>query len=134
MLKVPAFLLRKLYVRGTLRNTAAGIEFRLRNDLGSGYAEAMLPPSLDGRELPLESCFFSEPEDSQGPGLAVDGRRRFDRVSKDAPFCLPLNCETAITIENVTMSDGPHRIEFGFRVPGLGDLRFDFEDVPAGTR
>ena len=82
MLSVPTFLLRKLYMRGTLRNTAAGFEFRLRNDLGSGYAEEMVPLTLDGQELPLEVCFFSTQEET----------RRFDQVTKRIPSAW---CSTA---------------------------------------
>ena len=121
MLSVPSFLLRKLYVRGTLENTFRGMEFRLRNDLGSGYAEEMFPITLDGRELPLDWCFFSS-----------DGAAQcFDRVSKEQPFCLVLHCETLIIVENVSLTEEPHTIGLGFRVPGLGILRFDFVDLPA---
>ena len=122
MLSVPTFLLRKLYVRGTLRNTGTGFEFRLRNDLGSGYAEQMVPLTLDGQELALESCFFG----------GQDGVRRFDLITKENPFCLVLHSETSVMAENVSLSDGPHRVELGFRVPGLGLLRFDFEDIASG--
>ena len=86
MLSVPSFLLRKLYVKGSLQNTPKGISFRLRNSLGSGYAEQMSPLTLDGREIPLEDTFFfvdSEP-------------RSFDTVSKANPFCLLLNQDTVI--------------------------------------
>ena len=38
MVTVPAFLLRRLYVKKSLRNTEDGFEFELRNRLGSGYA------------------------------------------------------------------------------------------------
>ena len=94
MLSVPSFLLRKLYVKGSLQNTPQGISFRLRNSLGSGYAEQMSPLTLDGREMPLEDTSFfvdSEP-------------RSFDTVSKENPFCLLLNQDTVITVENISLS------------------------------
>ncbi len=120
MLSVPSFLLRKLYVKGSLQNTPQGISFRLRNSLGSGYAEEMSPITLDGREMPLEETYFfvdSEP-------------RRFDMVSRENPFSLLLNQDTVITIENISLSPEPHTVGMGFRVPGLGMLRFDFIDLP----
>ena len=120
MLSVPSFLLRKLYVKDSLQNTSKGISFRLRNSLGSGYAEQMSPLTLDGREIPLEDTFFfvdSEP-------------RSFDTVSKANPFCLLLNQDTVITVENVSLSPEPHKVGMGFKVPGLGMLRFDFIDQP----
>ena len=38
MVSVPGFLLRRLYVKESLKNTDTGFEFLLRNRLGSGYA------------------------------------------------------------------------------------------------
>jgi hydroxymethylglutaryl-CoA reductase (NADPH) len=120
MLSVPSFLLRKLYVKGSLQNTPQGVSFRLRNSLGSGYAEAMAPLTLDGLEMPLEDTYFfvdSEP-------------RSFDTVSRENPFSLLLNQDTVITIENTSLSPEPHKVGMGFKVPGLGMLRFDFVDQP----
>ena len=36
MVSVPGFLLRRLYVKKSLRNTAAGFEFQIKNGLGCG--------------------------------------------------------------------------------------------------
>jgi hydroxymethylglutaryl-CoA reductase (NADPH) len=123
MVSVPSFLLRRLYVRGTLNNTDQGLQFQLRNGLGSGYAEEMLPVTVDGAELPLDWCTFS-----------VDGQvRPFSRVSREHPLTLPLNRDALITVRNVTLTQEPHTVGMGFRVPGLGALRFDFTDSPALT-
>jgi len=123
MVSVPSFLLRRLYVRGTLKNTGQGLQFQLRNGLGSGYAEEMLPLTVDGAELPLDWCTF-----------AVDGQTRpFSQVSREHPLTLPLNRDALITVQNVTLTPEPHTVGMGFRVPGLGALRFDFTDSPALT-
>jgi hypothetical protein len=75
---------------------------------------------LDGREMPLaDTSFFVDSEP-----------RSFDTVSKDSPFCLLLNQDTVITVENVSLSLEPHKVGMGFKVPGLGMLRFDFIDQP----
>jgi hypothetical protein len=121
MVSVPNFLLRKLYVKGSLESTGQGIRFRLCNSLGSGYAEEMFPVTLDGEEIPLQQCFFS-----------TDGEMRcFDQVSREEPFCLLLHRETVIGVEHVSLTPEPHTIGLGFRVPGLGVLRFDFVDLPS---
>lgn len=123
MVSVPAFLLRRLYVKGTLKNSGRGIEFQLRNRLGSGYAEAMLPLTLDGVEVPMHRCFFS-----------VDGALTcFDQVSSEHPFTLALNRDTTVTVQDLSLTDEPHTVGMGFRVPGLGPLRFDFTDRPTGS-
>ena len=58
MVTVPGFLLRRLYVKQSLKNTDEGFEFKLLNRLGSGYAYKMHPVTVDGRELPLNSAAF----------------------------------------------------------------------------
>ena len=45
MVTVPAFLLRRLYVKGSLRNSDEGVQFQLMNKLGTGYAKT--PPAPD---------------------------------------------------------------------------------------
>lgn len=121
MVTIPGFLLRRLYVRGSLRNTESGAQFQLLNKLGSGYAQELLPLSVDGEDISLDRCTF-----------AVDGTLfPFDAVSNDTPFTLDLNKATTINMSGVVLSDEPHTIGMGFRVPGLGMLQFDFQDVPA---
>ena len=124
MVTVPGFLLRRLYVRGSLRNIEHGVQFQLMNKLGTGYARKLLPLDLDGQEVPSERCSFS-----------TDGKQvPFDTVSNKTPFTLDLNKTTTITIKGVALSDEPHRIGMGFEVAGLGMLQFDFTDVPSNEQ
>ena len=121
MVSIPGFLLRKLYVRGTLENTGQGIAFRLRNTLGSGYAEEMLPVRLDGEDIPLSRCFF----------WTGGKKRSFDQVSRSDPFTLPMHQDTVIAVDDISLTQEPHTVGIGFRVPGFGELRFEFVDVPS---
>ena len=49
MVSIPSFILRRLYVKGSLRNTDTGMEFQILNKLGSGQARRLLPLTVDGR-------------------------------------------------------------------------------------
>ena len=119
MITVPSFLLRRLYLKGSLRNIDREVQFQLVNKLGAGYARRLFPLVLDGEEVPIEHCFFS-----------VNGTQLpFDAVSDEMPFTLDLNKTTTITIKGITLTNEPHRIQMGFEVPGLGVLQFDFTDV-----
>lgn len=121
MVSVPGFLLRRLYVKGSLRNTETGFEFQLRNSLGSGYSHRMLPLSVDGTEVPMESASF-----------VLEGEETsFAAVSRERTFTLALNTSITIQVSGVTLDAGPRKIGMGFEAPGLGELRFDFTDVPA---
>lgn len=117
-MKVPAFLLRRLYVRGSLRITVDGFEFQLRNRLGSGYANQLVPLALDGQELDLASSSF-----------VIDGvQTAFEAVSSDMPFTLAMNKTTTITYSGGKIEPGAHKVSMGFEVAGLGQLAFDFTD------
>ena len=121
MMSVPGFLLRRLYVKGSLRNATGGFEFELNNGLGSGYAHKMSPLILDDVELPMESTFFF-----------LDGREvAFSEVSKEKTFTLAMHKTITIWVDRVSLSPGPHKLQMGFDIPGLGTMRFDFTDVVA---
>ena len=121
MVSVPGFLLRRLYVKQSLRNTPSGLEFQLKNSLGSGYAYKLWPLKVDGREMPPESTFF-----------LLDGEEvAFSEVSRERTFTLGMNKAIVIRVAEETLDPGPHKLGMGFDVPGLGTLRFDFTDVVA---
>ena len=119
MVTVPSFLLRRLYVKESLRNTGSGFEFQLRNRLGSGYAHRLWPLTVDGAEVPLESAFF----ELDGPSTP------FSAVSKERTFTLAMNRTITIRAEGPHLEAGARKIGMGFDVPGLGTLRFDFTDM-----
>lgn len=118
MVSIPSFILRRLYVKGSLRNTDTGFEFQMLNKLGSGQARRLLPLSVDGDDLPLESCAFH-----------LDGENvPFQEVSEERPFAMALNKATTISASDVTLAEGSHTIGMAFEVAGLGVLKFDFVD------
>ena len=121
MVTVPGFLLRRLYVKQSLRNTRRGFEFQLKNGLGSGYAHKLWPLTVDGTEVAPESTFFS---------LEAE-QTAFIDVTKENTFTLAMNRTITIHVDNVTLQPGPRKIGMGFDVPGLGTLRFDFTDMVA---
>ncbi|MBI4218733.1 MAG: hypothetical protein HY682_01220 [Chloroflexi bacterium] len=123
MVTVPGFLLRRLYVKGSLHNRPDGWGFRLKNSLGSGYAKGMLPLTVDGIDVPLESaCFTPEGATSSTSFAAVD---------ESHTFGLQMSKVVLISVAGQPLGEGAHTIGMGFVVPGLGTLRFDFSDVPA---
>ena len=122
-MKVPAFLLRRLYVKGSLRNVDGGFAFDLKNTLGSGYAEAVLPVTLDDEALPTSSTRFT-----------VDGTALpFDSVSADNPMTLGMNKTVTIAVDGRQLAPGKHKIGVGFMVTGMGEMVFDVTDVINGA-
>jgi hypothetical protein len=119
--KVPAFLLRRLYVPGSLRNTDLGWEFVLRNSLGSGEAVALEPLVLDAQTLPPESCTFHL-DDTAVPFSAVDDDHRFG---------LDAGKDIVISVAGPRLTAGCHTVAMTFTVPALGRLELKFiDEVP----
>ena len=117
-MKVPTFLLRRLYVPGSLRNTPGGWEFTLRNSIAGGEATGLEPLVLDGAELASDDCFFE-----------VDGEAvPFSAVGPERRFGLESGRDIRLTVRGDALSPGEHTVEMGFTVPGIGRLGFDFTD------
>jgi len=122
-MQVPAFLLRRLYVKGSLRNVNGGFEFDLKNGLGSGYAEQVLPLTVDGAEVPIANARF-----------IVDGDvLRFDEVSSERTMTLGLNKLVTIAVDGRTLDAGKHKLGIGFMVTGMGKMEFDVTDAIGGA-
>ncbi len=120
---VPAFILRRLYVKGSLENAGAGWQFQLRNALGSGYAKAMSPLTLDGRELALADASFE-----------LGGKTtRFDEVDEKNTFALTMNRTIVIMVAGGALPPGAHKVGMQFTVPGFGKIGFDFTDEVKGA-
>ena len=118
MPKVPAFILRRLYVKGSLENTSEGWRFSIKNSLGSGYAHKMLPLTLDGEEIPMHLVFFQKEDEEVS----------FAEVDMEKTFTIRMNSEITISVKDRPLSMGTHKVFMGFTVPGFGDLGFDFSD------
>ena len=117
-MKVPEFILRKLYVRGSLRSTPNGFEFLLKNTLGSGYTTKLLPLQVDGNELHIAStCFYVD-------HVTIP----FASITEENPFTLAMNKDIKIEVEGTLLSGEEHKIRMGFIVKGLGVLEFTFTD------
>jgi hypothetical protein len=120
-MQVPAFLLRRLYVKGSLRNDNGGFAFDLKNSLGSGYAESVLPLTVDGVEVPIASASFV----TDGEALP------FPDVSSERPMTLGMNKVVTVAVTGQALPPGKHKIGIGFVVTGMGKMEFDVTDVIA---
>lgn len=118
---VPAFILRRLYVKGSLHNRDDGWGFKLKNTLGSGYAKGLIPVTVDGAEIALDHSFF----DNEGAETS------FTTVTDENTFGLKLNRDILLYFRGDRLEPGDRKVALGFIVPGLGTLKFDFNDEVA---
>jgi hydroxymethylglutaryl-CoA reductase (NADPH) len=123
-MQVPPFLLRRLYVKGSLRNSDDGFQFEMKNVLGSGYAEKLYPIVVDGEELAEDDCSF-----------VIEGSTEaqpFSAVTPERPFTLEMHKTTTIRCAGKRLEPGQHRVRMGFVVVGLGEMGFEVEDTIDG--
>ncbi len=117
-MKVPSFLLKRLYVAGSLRNTEDGWAFTLRNSIASGEARGLSPLVVDGRAVPADRCFFH----------LGSGPVPFAAVNADRPFGLQQGRDIAISAQDEQLLAGRHTVMMAFDVPPFGRLSLNFSD------
>ncbi len=116
---VPAFILRRLYVKGSLKNAHDGWQFTLRNSLDSGYAIGLVPIELDDEHtISMSKTWFDN------DGITVT----FDVVTENNTFGLKMNNEIEKNVIGDQLIAGEHTIYFGCIIPGIGKIGFDFTD------
>lgn len=119
MISVPSFLLKRLYIKGSLRNNSDGFQFEIENKLGSGYGHELKPLTLDGQLIPLEDSSFQ----------LNSSETLFSEVNRDRPFTLPMNKRLTVKVKGITIDEGTHKIGMCFVVEGLGELGFEVTDI-----
>lgn len=119
---VPSFLLRKLYVKGSLRNTDTGFEVTIQNTLAPGTIVALDPLQVDGMEYPLHST----------RAILPDGRQvSATDVSVQAPVRFTIGDKVVIHVEGQPLPPGRHRLTIAPKTMEAGTLDIYAEDVIA---
>lgn len=118
---VPTFILRKLYVPGSLRNTDQGCRLQVKNTLAAGTISAIAPLVLDGVAQKPSAVEFSRDGEARS---AAD-------VSPARPFAFKLNSVVTITLHGVTLPPGTHRLDIDVTTREAGRLKFDVSDTIA---
>ena len=124
---LPAFILRRLYVKGSLHNAPTGWSFTLKNTLGSGHAHGLVPLWVDEfEEVPMDKTTFE-----------IDGDTiRFDQVNRENTSGLQMSRSIVISVDGEQLTRGAHRIDFACIVPGpsqIGSISRMMWKAPDGT-
>ena len=117
---IPGFLLKKLYVRGSLRNTAQGCAFQLRNVVDSGTVVRFHELQVDGETYGPE----------QVQALRAGGEMvPLSTIAPDRPLSLPAGVNMTLLLPGVTLPPGKHRLRLHFQTQEVGDLAFQVDDT-----
>ena len=117
---IPEFLLRKLYRRGSLRETAPGrFAFQLHNVLGS--ATVVAPPRIVVNGIP------HPPERVESPRVRLAG------ISAAQPFEFRKGDTVDLVLHGSLLRGGNH-VQVFVRTAEFGDLAIEAEDRAAESR
>ena len=116
---IPAFLLKKLYVKNSLKNTPAGVQLELKNTLAPGTIIGGAPVAVDGTEYPPADTVL----------VSADVERAFAEVSKDQPLTFGINTSVIIRLKGVELGPGPHKISIPVLTKEAGELKIEVSDT-----
>jgi hydroxymethylglutaryl-CoA reductase (NADPH) len=113
-------ILRQLYSRGSLENTADGVTFEVKNRLTDVTLTGITEIKVNGRTVPPEKI-----------SLEIDDGRTLsaDDISPNNPLNFPLRKTLRLMAKIGQLENGKHKIDIGVRAEGFGKLAFDVEDA-----
>jgi hydroxymethylglutaryl-CoA reductase (NADPH) len=121
---VPKMLLKQLYTFGSLRNTAEGVQFSIKNRLSDAEVTELQGISIDGQPVPLAALRLDL---GDGTILAPG------EFSAREPIAFPLRKTLAVRAAVPHLAQGKHTIALAFRTKPFGALSFEVEDAIAET-
>ncbi len=114
---IPSMLLRQLYTNDSLKNTAEGVRFSLKNRLSDATLTGLARLSFDGCEVPRDSIQID-----LGKGTLLHP----DDVGRQ-PIDFPLRRTLDILAKIEPLPEGIHRIEIDFEAQPFGALALKVE-------
>jgi hydroxymethylglutaryl-CoA reductase (NADPH) len=116
---IPSFLLKKLYVRGSFKNSASGFQIALMNSLAPGTLVGVGSIQIDGRDIPTERIFITVNDGA--PIKASD-------ITPNAPRMFPLNTKVNFSVDDQPLEKGVHHLKVSVSTREAGELKIDAED------
>ncbi len=115
---IPQFILRKLYKKGSLKNTDNGIEFILENSLASATITKINRISAGNKDIPL-------------PQIEIKGGSGFvnaDNINENMPIQFEKGREIDVRLSTDRLTEGEHLIKISVASKEFGELSFDIKD------
>ncbi|MHA1904458.1 MAG: hypothetical protein ACXADL_16205 [Candidatus Thorarchaeota archaeon] len=115
---IPVFLLRKLYVKGSLENVDDGFQFKIKNSLAPGTTTAFEPLKVNDREYGLDTTTI----------MSDDGEFSATEISESNTFPIKVGVEITVFVKSDPLPEGEHKIDLSMTTKETGKLAFDFKD------
>jgi hydroxymethylglutaryl-CoA reductase (NADPH) len=121
---IPSMLLKQLYTFGSLKNSARGVEFQLKNRLSDATVTGVQAVSFDGVEVPLSAVSIDLGGGTQLKPDDINGN----------PIDFPLRRTLDVICEVPALAEGKHAIEVRFSAKPFGTLKLKVDGSIAKDR
>lgn len=118
MAKIPEFLLKALYVKGSLQNAGDGFQFQMKNDLGPARIIGARPLQLDRKPVPLASCTFEHEGE----------RARFSEVDAENSVLMRKGEAITVLVQGQRLRSGRRTLGINVMVKDIGNVSFTVTD------
>jgi len=118
MPKIPEFLLRALYVKGSLIIIENGFEFQIKNELGPARVIGTQPLKIDRKPIPLNQCYFIH-----GDMIAT-----FSEVSAENSVLMRKGEALTVRVQGTSLRRGRRTLGIGIIVKNMGVVAFCVSD------
>ncbi len=116
-MKVPAFLLKRLYVKNSLKNTDNGFCFTIKNILMDSTITSPITLAVDNKLIPPENVTLMTGDES----VPAD-------ISETNTLPLPVSVEVSVSVVSSPLPPGEHTIEIACTTKEFGDIKFSITD------
>ena len=117
---VPPFILRKLYVEGSLRNEEGGFALELKNTIAPATIVRFIGLDLDGQPVGASQVTLVP---SRG------NPRSMEQVSDKAPLSFPIGATITLRVTGMTLEPGFHELSIHVTVKEVGPLDIPVSDT-----
>lgn len=118
---IPSFLLTKLYVKGSLKNTDSGFEFSLKNIIDSTTLIGIGPISAGEKNYEGEVITMTVGD------RTVTGAE----ISRDNSFPVRMGVPLKVTVDGDTLAAGAQKVSVVALTTDIGMIKFEVSDTVA---
>jgi hypothetical protein len=119
MPKVPEFLLRALYVQGSLHGGSQGFSFQMKNEMGPARIIGARPLQIDRKPVDPAKCRF----------IHGEIRATFADVSPENSVLMRKGEAVTVMVEGVRLRRGRHTLRIDVEVKDMGPVAFSVNDT-----
>jgi alpha-galactosidase len=119
MVTIPSFLLKRLYVKGSLRNTPEGCAFALRNGIDTGTVTGISRLEIDGVDHSAGALAVHVPGEGTLPATAI---------TPQAALSLGVGVTITVRLVGIVLQPGEHTLRLQIQIQELGDLEIKVRD------